>query len=113
MALIGLLRVVIDPVVVVEPARWDYALTLRSHKPVFRPNRRHHRRDAGRADRPAPRRRRRHPADGAVFFHAEVDRLPPLVALNVVIAAGIETPVSTERAHVAEERRGPDAGRGT
>ena len=51
------------------------------------------------------RRRRRHPADRPVLLHAEVDRLPPLVVLVVVVAARVEQQVAAERAHVAQRRR--------
>ena len=49
---------------------------------------------------------RRHPAGGAVLLHAEVDRLPPLPVLIVVVAAGVEAEVAAQRPHVAQRRRG-------
>src|SRR6185295_4308401 len=99
---IGLLGEIVDSIVLVEPACGDHTLTLGSHEPVFGTDRDHHRGDVRRADGPAARRRRRHPADVAVLLHAEVDRLPPLVALIVVVAARVEAKISAEGAHVAE-----------
>src|SRR5262249_40822854 len=46
------------------------------------------------------------PADRAVLLQAEVDRLAPLVALVVVVAARVETKIAAERAHVAQMHGG-------
>src|SRR6185312_9170847 len=102
----GLLRQVIDAVVVIEAAGGHHALALRTDEPVRRADRDHDWSNIGRAHRPAAWRRRCHPADVSFLLHAEVDRLPPLIALVVVVAAGIEEKIAAESAHVAEEGSG-------
>ena len=64
-----------------------------------------HRRRIGRRDGKTSPARRRHPARFAVFLHAEVDRLPPLVVLVVVVAPRVEAEVAAERSHVAKKGR--------
>ena len=56
-------------------------------------------------DRHALRAARSHPARDAVFLHAKIDRLPPLVTLVVVVAPRIKAKVAAQRTHIANVRR--------
>ena len=55
---------------------------------------------------PAARARGSDPADFAILFHAKVNRLAPLVILVVIIAARVEQKISSDAAHIAQQRRG-------
>src|SRR5260370_18524240 len=97
---------VVDPIVAVQIREKDLARSRTRHQSDSRPERHQRRARVCRGHCHALRTSRCYPAGRAVFFQAEIDRLPPFVALIVIIAARIQTDVSAERRHVSNLRSG-------
>src|SRR2546427_2348039 len=102
--LAGLLAQILDAVVLVEGADGNDALPLGADQPDLRAQAPEHGRRVGRGHRPAAVAAGGDEADLPVLLHAEVDGLPPLVGLVVVVAARVDAHVAADRAHVAELR---------
>ena len=72
------------------------ALPVRPHQPDLRAQAPEHGSRVGRRHRPAAMAAGGDEADLAVLLHAEVDGLPPLVGLVVVVAARVDTEIAAE-----------------
>jgi hypothetical protein len=104
--LIGPLVQVADSVIVVEFRRRYHAFSRAGNELHFRSNRHHDWSAVAGLHSPAPGARGSDPADLAILLHAKVDGLAPFVVLVVVIASRIQQKVSSDAAHVAQQRSG-------